>query len=347
MSDISVYPVPRSPRLRVLLDGTTEIAPFYVDIAHTASGAAATFSISLPIARQPDLPMEFWLGVAQPEIQIQVALDSQSDYLELISGLCDTVHINPVGGIVRLQGRGRAASLLDTKSSIVYQNRTSSEIAVDLASRHGLTPAVAATMGYVGRYYADETQVSSLVQFSKLASDWDILVFLAQQENFNLYVTGSTLNFQPRGAAYQTPAEIAFGSLMELQISRTLSLSSGVDTVVQSWDSASQTHVAAFGRVGSSSSVSAAARTYSFIKPNITSQMADLLATQIASDIFRNAIRLTITMPGTSDLIVGTPIRLIGLPTLLNQVFEIESIKRSFRAKSGFVQSITAFQLAT
>ena len=343
MSDNSTGAAPRSPRLRVLLNGTTEIAPHYAEIAHTASYAAATFTIAIPLAGHPDLNAGFWLASNQPEIQIQVALNAWSPYLELISGRCDSMHLNPMSGVVRLQGRDRAASLLDTKSSIVYQNRTSAEIATDLATRHGLTPAVAPSSGYAGRYYANETQLSSLVQFSKLASDWDILVSLAQLEDFDLYVTGSTLTFQPHTAATQAPQSIDARHLMDLQISRRLTLSGGVNTSVRSWDSANQTFVSASGNSPGSSTD---APRYSVIKPNLSPQMAKTLASQMASDIYRNSMHVAMTMPGSTDLSIRTPLRLTGLAIPLTQIFEIEIIKRSFRSKSGFVQNIFAVQSA-
>ena len=343
MSDNSTGAAPRSPRLRVLLNGTTEIAPHYAEIAHTASYAAATFTIAIPLAERPDLNAGFWLASSQPEVQIQVALNAWSPYLELISGRCDSMHLNPISGVVRLQGRDRAASLLDTKSSIVYQNRTSAEIATDLATRHGLTPAVAPSSGYAGRYYANETQLSSLVQFSKLASDWDILVSLAQLEDFDLYVTGSTLTFQPHTAATQAPQSIDARHLMDLQISRRLTLSGGVNTSVRSWDSANQTFVSASGNSPGSST---SAPRYSIIKPNLSPQMAETLASQMASDIYRNSMHVAMTMPGSTDLSIRTPLRLTGLAIPLTQIFEIEIIKRSFRSKSGFVQNIFAVQSA-
>ncbi len=343
MSDNSTGAAPRSPRLRVLLNGATEIAPHYAEITHTASYAAATFTIAIPLAERPDLNAGFWLASSQPEVQIQVALNAWSPYLELISGRCDSMHLNPISGVVRLQGRDRAASLLDTKSSIVYQNRTSGEIATDLATRHGLTPAVAPSSGYAGRYYANETQLASLVQFSKLTSDWDILVSLAQLEDFDLYVSGSALTFQPRTAATQVPQSINAQDLMDLQISRRLALSGGVNTSVRSWDSANQTFVSASGNSPGSSTD---APRYSVIKPNLSPQMAKTLASQMASDIYRNSMHVAMTMPGSTDLSIRTSLRLTGLAIPLTQIFEIEVIKRSFRSKSGFVQNIFAVQSA-
>ena len=341
MSDNSTGAAPRTPRLRVLLDGTTEITPQYAEITHMASYAAAMFTIAVPLAARPDLNVGFWLASSQPEVQIQVALNAWSPYIELISGRCDSMHLNPITGVVRLQGRDRAASLLDTKSSIVYQNRTSSEIATDLATRHGLTPAVAPSSGYAGRYYANETQLSSLVQFSKLVSDWDILVSLAQLEGFDLYVTGSVLTFQPRTPGTQAPQWIDARDLMDLHISRSLALSGGINTSVRSWDSANQTFVSASG---SSPGSSKSAPRYSIIKPNLSPHMAETLASQMASDIYRNSMRVSMTMPGSMDLSIRTPLMLTGLATPLAQIFEIEVIKRSFRSKSGFVQKIFAVQ---
>jgi hypothetical protein len=104
-----------------------------------------------------------------------------------------TSTFDPLAGTIHITGRDLTAKLIDTKTSENFLNQTSSQIAQTLAARHGLAAQVTATTTRVGTYYSQNHS-----GLSQERSEWDLLVELAAYEDFDVYVRGETLYFQPK-----------------------------------------------------------------------------------------------------------------------------------------------------
>ena len=211
---------------------------------------------------------------------------------------------------------------------------------------HNLNAVITDTSRFAGRYYATDSNMTSLSQYAKLSSDWDILVALAQAENYDLYVSGTTLYFQPTASIIGAPQSVPYSSLIDLRMNRALALATGIAVTVQSWDSATATAVSetcnpsAFQNSGKSGATSGAQ--WLTIRPNLSSDTAGVLAQQIADSMYGKSMSLDLTMPGDSTMDVRQPVELYGSNTSFDQIYEIDSIMRSFRSNSGFIQTIRA-----
>lgn len=336
----------RSPRLRAILNGTVIVCPIAATIGHNASCRAATFALSAALAENADLGAAYWAGLTQVRVKIQISLSALEPYTDLIEGYSDSIYLNPISGFVRLEGRDLSASLLDTKTSTDFQNRTPTEIAMFLANTHGLTPMVANIATNAGRYYGNISNVTTLSQFSKLTSDWDVLAALALAWGFDLFVSGTSLYFQPREVSNQIPRSIMYSDLTDLRMNRVLPLSNGVDLTVLSWNSAHQ--LAVTQTVDTSISPNSAgagigpARRYTVMRPNLGADSAQALAEKIAQSMSAVAMSVKFTMPGDTAMTVRQPITLLGTNTIFDRQFKIDSIIRSFRSRSGFSQVVRA-----
>jgi hypothetical protein len=100
-------------------------------------------------------------------------------------------------GRLQIEGRDLSSRLIENKTQEAFVNQTSSQVATTLAQRRGLTPQVTATTTLVGRYYQQDHVRDSLNQFSRTTTEWDLLIYLAQREGFDVFVKGTTLYFQP------------------------------------------------------------------------------------------------------------------------------------------------------
>ena len=336
----------RSPRLRAILNGTVIIAPIGATVAHSASRAAATFALSVSLVDNADLNATFWASLNQARVKIQISPDTLEPYIDLIEGYCDSIRLHPISGFVRIEGRDLSASLLDTKTPTDFQNRTPTEIATSLATSHGLTPMMGNAAAITGRYYGGTNNLITLTQFAKMTSDWDILVALSQTCGFDLFVSGTSLYFQPGVLTNEIPQIIMYSSLTDLQMTRLPAIASGVDLTVRSWNSAHQLaveHTVDIGvqtePIGNSISP---IRKYTVLKPNLSADSAQALAQRVAQSISDEAMSIQFAMPGDIVFDLRRPITLQGSDTIFDRMYKVKSIIKSFRPDSGFTQVVRA-----
>ncbi len=159
----------------------------------------------------------FWASEPDILLDVQFSLDGGASFVSLVQGAVDSVSIDPALGLVHLDGRDLTAALIETRTRETFANRTSSEIASILAERHSLTPRVSPTTTPVGRYYQSEHDRITLDQFSHATTEWDLLVFLARQEGFDVFVQGQTLCFQPATQAGDLAMSLRPEDVIDLQ----------------------------------------------------------------------------------------------------------------------------------
>ncbi len=177
------------------------------------------------------------LATANLRIEILVGVDAGLQ--SLIVGLADRIDIDPIQGIVEIEGRDFCAGLIETRIQQTFSNQTSSEIAAGFAQGHGLLADVAQTTTPVGRYYQSQHDQVALDQFCRATTQWDLLVFLAQHEGFDVWVSGSTLHFQPAAAAVVAQT-VSPSECTGFRMQRALTLASDIEVVVKSWNSRQQ-----------------------------------------------------------------------------------------------------------
>ncbi|MGR5437906.1 hypothetical protein, partial [Vibrio owensii] len=87
------------------------------------------------------------------------------------------VEIDHREATLTLPGRDLTAAFIDTKTTLQFQNLTSSQAAAQLAASHGLNVSGPATTTRIGTLYKYDH-----VDMHDQRSEWDILTWLASQE---------------------------------------------------------------------------------------------------------------------------------------------------------------------
>ncbi len=344
-------PIPwRSPRLRIIANGTALPGVISAEVFANNHYAADRFSAAIALGGAPWTSAASW--AAEPDIllDIQFSLDAGATFKSLIIGTVDTVTIDPVIGEVRVDGRDLTGSLIESRTQETFTNRTASEVATILAGRHNLTPVVTNTTSPVGRYYQNEHDRITLGLFSRATTEWDLLVFLAQQEGFDVFVAGTELHFQPASPTPDLVQPIRANDLINLRLERSLTLARDIEVVVKSWNSrnrAAFTQTArAARRTGGSGqhgqSRSGPPQRYVFVRPNLTQDAALKLAQQKLAELTRHERVLQATMPGELSLSPRSLLTLTGTGTEFDQDYFIDTIDRALNFDTGFSQHIRA-----
>jgi phage protein D len=336
----------RSPSIRLLANGTPIAGVVDVDVIANNHFAADRFHARIALGADQMSPASFWASATGILIDIRLSLDGAT-FQSVIQGLADSVTLDPVVGLVRLEGRSLTAALIETRSMEAFANRTSSEIATLVAQRHGLTPEVTATSTPVGRYYQDEHDRVTLGLFSRAISEWDQLVFLARHEGFDVFVQGTSLFFTPPQPP-TGPYVLQPTDLLDLRLERSLTLARDIEVTVKSWNSRqksafSQTARATGGRLSASSRSGALPpQRYVVVRPNLTPDEALQLAQRRLAELTRHERIVAATMPGELSLTPRSQISLLGTGTDFDQTYFIDVIERSLGSHGGFTQRIRA-----
>ncbi len=335
----------RQPRLAVFANDRAVAGVIGVQVHSNNHHGADRFAMTIALSADA-AAAEFWASTPQIMVDIQIGIDGPA-FTGVLRGSADLVDIDVVRGIVQVEGRDLTATLIESATQETFANRTSSEIAEILAGRHNLTPVVTATTNPVGRYYESEHDRITLNQFSRAMTEWDLLVFLAQQEGFDVFVQRQELHFQPPsgpdGGIILTP-----GDLIDLRLERALTFARGIEVTVKSWNSRQQTAFSqTASRQGFASRLSAqngasqpTPQRYVFVKPNLTMDQALRLAQQKLAELSRHERVVTLTMPGEVTLTARSLVTLQGTGTEFDQTYFVDSIERSIHYDHGFVQHL-------
>jgi hypothetical protein len=289
--------------------------------------------------------IDFWSTVSSAYVEVTAVLFSSGGpiYQSLITGMVDSIHCDPIRGIVGVEGRDLSSSMIDSYRQQDFVNQTASEVVATIAQYHNLQPVVTATSGIVGRYYSDGYTKLSLGQFSRLQSDWDVVVQLARQNNFDVFVQGQSLYFQPAGEAIGAPVLVSMYDVRSMRVEKRLNLATNTTALVQSWNSQ---NMAAYQSNGvnqdATENQGAPSLPFLFSGSNYTSQQVSALTNQYAAELARLSIMLHIDMPWDLTLFPRTTILLSDTDSAFDATYEIDSIERHYSSTSGSTQAIRA-----
>jgi phage protein D len=312
-------------------------------VTSTNHFAADRFSIRVALDAAPGAEA-IWANADAIAIEVRMSLDGFS-FVSIVQGTVDVVEIDQLRAAATLEGRDLTALFIESRTQETFANRTASEIARLLAGRHGLTPQVTPTTTPVGRYYQDEHDRITLDQFSRATTEWDLLVFLAQQEGFDVFVSGSTLFFQPPSSTADA-VQLTPDTLVELRLERSLIFSRDIEVTVKSWNSRQQSAFTQTARSskptgGSAGGLAAGpVQRYVFVRPNLTLDQALQLAQRKLAELTRHERVFHATMPGELALSPRSLIALSGTGTAFDQTYFVDVVERSLSVESGFVQHL-------
>jgi phage protein D len=307
--------------------------------------AADQFRVAVALGADPVATVAFWGDILGTLFDVQFSLDGIG-YSSLIQGHADDLDIDFQQATVQIRGRDLSAALIEARTQETFSNRTASEVATILAQRHNLTPAVTPTKTPVGRYYESEHDRITLGEFSHATTEWDLLVFLARQEGFDVFVQGTTLYFQPAAAPSPPSVVVQPDTVSGLRLGRSLTLARDIEVTVKSWNSRQKnayTQTVRGHAVSAGASVSGGpVQSYVYVRPNLTPNQALQFAQSRLNEISRHERVIDIVMPGELVLTPRSTVLLDGTGTDFDQVYYVDSIERSISFQSGFTQQIRA-----
>lgn len=322
----------RSPSILVLVEGIPLPGIIDVEIACNAYQAANRYRLRASLSASG---YSFW-APNQMEIEIRVGLNGA--WSSMIVGPVDRIAVDPARDEVIVDGRDFTARFIEARTQESFENQTSSEVATTLATRQGLVPAVTPTTNLVGRNFQNDHVRTTLDQHARSTTEWDLLVRLAELENFDVWVDGSTLNFAPP-ALQSNPLFLVPQDCISMRLERSLALTAGLSVSVKSWDCRGNQTIA---QTASTSGYTASSASYVVVRPNLTADAAQSLAGRVVALMAQQGRVVSVDMPG--DLITqprGT-LNISQTGTDFDGLYMITSVERWMSFQHGFTQTIEA-----
>ncbi|HVZ09323.1 MAG TPA: hypothetical protein VHC04_15510 [Rhodopila sp.] len=282
--------------------------------------------------------------MSQSNLEIVVWDDSAKGEASLIYGNIDKITIDPVLGVFSVEGRDLSALLIDSYVQQDFVNQTAAEVVFLLAGRYGLLAEVTPTEGLVGRYFADGYARLGLGDHSRFRSNWDLIVELAREQGFDVYVKDRTLYFGPALGSGSAPITLHLTDTIRTQFEYNTTLSTTPLVQIQTWDSQQLSAYKGWGQ-GTSAEVtglSADNTGYLFSQPNLTAAQADAKALMYSREISRLNTIARIEMPWNLNISPRGLISLIDTGTSFDGLYRVDCVERLFCTTSGSVQFVTA-----
>ena len=364
---LNTVPAPsqaRQPRGMVRLNDTLATGWVSWEVDNNTFYQADTFRVdfavsALPADRGPD-----WFA-AQPAILVEILAGfpadpenyGKADLDSLLYGLVDDVTFDPVARTITVSGRDLTSKLIDAKTIQKWPNLTASQIAEKIAAAHGLTPKVTKTTTKAGKYYEiDHVRVQTGER-----SVWDLLTWLAHEENFQVYVKGKELHFEPFAKPTDDPYLLKWQEPTDEQgfpvfngtgisFSRNLTLAKDVIVEVRSWNAknkkgftkkAQATHNKNTVLKGAAQPYGDA-QVYSYTFPGLTPDGALKKAQSLLAEITAHEAILDATLPADNILTTRNVIQVVGTGTAFDQIYYPDSLRREMDKNGGYRMTIHA-----
>jgi hypothetical protein len=317
------------PEVRFSIAGVPVPGAVSLELESVGYFAADRFRIGMALGAAPFTTAGYFSTLGVQTVTVEVA-PSGLGYALLLTGQIDNIRIDYLRNLATLSGRDLSARLIDSESAETFVNHTSSQIAAILAARHGLNANVTPTSTPVGQYYEIDHARSGLGLNSRATTDWNLLTELALIENFDLSVTGMTLNFGPPVAAMQSFWTVQNFTALGLDVAVTLPKAA----TVKSWNSRQKVVVSeTVGRGG----------TTTVIRPNLTTAQAQMVAQNHLKSLDRHGMILIGVMPGDVTTEPGTTFVLSGTNSAFDTTYSVSAVTRVLSPKEGFFQTVHAY----
>ncbi len=322
----------RSPRIQVLVNGVAVAGILSAAISSNSHLAANRFSIEVALSANT---YDVWTNTV---LNCEICVQLGGGWASLIYGQVDELDIDVGRKLVRVEGRDLTSRFIETRIQESFENQTASEIATILARRRGLTAAVIATSAVVGRSFQNGCSRLALDQHSRNTTEWDLLIQLAEGEGFDVWVDGQQLNFAPpdqnASTLLMTPSDC-----ISLKLRRLVTLSSGLQVDVKSWDLQGQRAVI---QTAQTSLDVQDPRIYAVIRPNISDAAAKVLAQRLLGQMAQHERSVSIEMPGDITTQPRDILYLSGTDTDFDGTWTVTEVDRHLSFQGGFTQVLEA-----
>ncbi len=343
----------RQPRLRALTDGKPIGGAIEASVTSNAHYQADRFSATFSLYADPAYGPAWWGGKDTLLLDIQASLDGGQSWTSLIIGEASQVSLRLLQGEVHVDGRDLTGRFIDAKTQETFLNQTSSQVAVTLAGRHGMTADVVPTSTPVGRFYTADHDHITTGQFSRTTTEWDLLTFLAQQEGYDVWVSGTVLHFRPKAQPNATPwlvkwtgrgqnAAAPRSNAMDLELDRSLTIAKGLVVEVRSWSSRNGRGFTKTAKASGKGGGKEQPQKIAIQRPNLTEDEAQKLANRILAEESRHERVIRWREPADLALSPRNLVRLEGTGSSWDQTYYVASVQRRLSYDGGFVMSIEA-----
>ena len=327
---------------------------FKIDLESNNHYAADTVSGEISMSADTKFGFDWWDKQTEVTIDVQMSIETPAAWTSILVATIDHIHFHPTTLTLRFDGRDLTSRFIDTKTQETFANQTSSAIAQTLAARHGMTAQVTPTKTLVGAYYAAEHDKITMGSLSKQTTEWDLLTYLAQEEGFEVWVTGKVLYFMEAPKQTKPPFKVAYVApfttgaspvlnVSSLTLERSLALAKDIQVTVKSTN---LTNGAAYTRVvkGTGAKTPGAktepVQNYVFKKPGLTPDQALKYAQQKLLELSAHERIANITMPGELTINARDKVEITGTKTGFDTTYFIDHITRSMDFEQGFTQHI-------
>ncbi len=357
----------RAPRTLVKINGTALPGCVSWEIDNNSNYQADTFRVSYAAGALPAAQNAAWL-LSQADLSVEILAGFPADpnaptvgELEsFIIGRVDDVQFDPVQNTLELSGRDYTSQFIDTKTTESFLNQKIPWVVQTLAARHNMSANAAPQPGpeRVGNYY----QVDH-VRLNHEHTEWDLLTWLAHQVGSSVWVSGTTLNFQPLPdpasadtyvIQWTAPSSSTGGApqanLIDLKFAHNLTLSKDVKVIVRTWNSKQKK---GFSVTAEASHVKSKVlrnatlpygepQIYTYSIPGLQQDQAQARANAILASISQHEVRLEASLPGDNLLSTRMLVTVRGTDTAFDQVYYPESVIRSMSISDGYRMQLSA-----
>lgn len=364
LNTLPVTAAGRRPRGMVKLNGIAVTGWMDWEVDNNTYYQADTWRVRFACGGLPAAMNAAWM-VQQADLSVELlggmpadpSNYTAADLTSFVLGRADTLDYDPAENTIELTGRDFTSQFLDTKTTEKFQNKTASQIAQILATRHDMTCNTVATTTKAGTYY----QIDH-AQLTDERTEWDLLTWLAHEAQYDVWVSGRTLNFMPKvdpaasekfQILWQPPAKqggFAQCNAERLRFSRALTVAKDVKVIVKSWNAKQKRAFSVTVSLAHNKNKTlrntkipyGQAQTYTFTIPGLTREAALQKAQALLADISKHEMRLDATFPGDTILGCRTLVEMVGTGTVFDQTYWPDSIVRRMSWDEGFRMELRA-----
>lgn len=340
----------RAPRVRVRLNGTYVDSILHLEATICSSCKSSRFEVTVSTGGS-SLNGQ-WLDSATGPVSVTILIRSDISNAEsvIIEGLADDIAFDPINRIARLQGRDYSSVLIDSSYQGAFCNQTASEIANQIAQRHGFTPNIVETETMVGSYQSGNYNRMLLNAHARTTSEWDLLTQLASTEGFELFVNGTTLVFAPPETLPKSNFVIVNNNAKSIAFHKSCPISNQAKIVVKSWNSwlnrvLVHTDEQSYGQnfPDASGLSSDPGSEIAVVRPNLTSQGTEEVAQRYLNALNRQVLDVEVVLPGNLSLAPRDVLTIIGNGPSFDADYVINSVRWHFSPTTGFTQYIRGY----
>lgn len=337
-------------RPAVTIDGFAVPGLLSATFTSTNSFSADCYSLTFAMGVPPLRDIYYWSTLSSGCVNVVIANVMGPPPASLITGMIDTVCIDATRGTASVEGRDLSASLVDSYRQLDFVNQTASQVVATIANWHSLEAIVTPTSGNTGRYFGEGYTRLSTGLYSRLCSDWDLVVQLARESNFDAFVQDNSLFFQPATTVPLNVVNIVASDLVSLRLDRALGMSRNATVRMQSWNCQNMVPYisGAAGPVSTDAALSSGTggQPYLFSASNFTSAQVTQSAARYAAEISRLQTTLQLEMPLNLALAPRTGLMMSQTGSPLDGLYRVESVERYYNSVTGSRQSVIAVPVA-